>query len=1013
MPSLRKSRFWRLGRIYFRRFRITVWLVVLALLAAIIYLNQIGLPGFVKTRLLENLRARGLDLQFSRLRLRWFEGIVAENVLFGRADQVLSPQLRVAEVQVQINPKALAKLGLQIDSLILRKGRLVWPIPESDQLTRCLTIDNIQTDLRLLANDQWELDHFTADFAGARIKLSGAVTNASAVRDWKFLQAKHPAPPGTWQHRLRKLAEMIESIHFSAPPELMLDLRGDARDLQSFQARLDLSAPGGDTPWGTVNHGKFAARLFPAISNIPPRAEITLEAADAQTRWAVITNLHLALHLASVEGQAELVKADLFLSAGQVATRQGHAGSSRLTAQWTHTLTNPMPVSVSGQWLGERVETEWGSVGKIQLSAQGAKLSDAGPALTNSEAKVQDPFPSQAWWTNLQPFMLEWQCQATELASPKLDAEEIDLGGNWCAPELTITNLHAKLYQGEVDLRLALNVSTRLLEASAASRVDPHKFSPLLTEGGRRWLANYSWDNLPELNGAASVVLPEWTNRAPDWRAEVQPTLRLDGHCKISDGGAFRGVRFESAESHFTYSNMVWRLPDLTATRPEGRIYASHVSNDRTKDFYWRIGSTIDPMIMRSLFDTNQTRGLDLIHLTQPPVIAAEIWGRWHDPERTTFKGEVALTNFTVRGESISDFQTAMNYANRYLLLTGPRAQCGDQHARADSLAIDFNAQKIYITNGFGTVNPGVVTRAIGPKVARIMEPYRFDKPPTARVQGIIPMRREEDADLHFQVAGGPFHWWKFTLPHIDGDVHWVGQHLILTDVRADFYGGHAIGSAAFNFNPQHGVDYQYAVSTTNTLLRRLMDDLSTHTNHLEGFLNGTLQITHASSADWRQMTGFGNIDLSDGLIWDIPIFGIFSPVLNGISPGLGTSRASAATGFFVITNGVVRTDNLEIRSPALRLLYRGSVDLEGQLNARVEAELLRDVWGLGPVISTVFWPVTKMLEYKVTGSLGQPRSEPVFFLPRIVLMPFRSLKETVPQDSNANGPKGPPFRSD
>src|SRR5207237_8650277 len=132
-----------------------------------------------------------------------------------------------------------------------------------------------------------------------------------------------------------------------------------------------------------------------------------------------------------------------------------------------------------------------------------------------------------------------------------------------------------------------------------------------------------------------------------------------------------------------------------------------------------------------------------------------------------------------------------------------------------------------------------------------------------------------------------------------------------------------------------------------------------------------------------------------------------------GSSPGVVSGRASAATGSFVITNGVIRSDNLEIRSPAMRLDYRGAVDLQGQINARVEAELLRDVWGLGPIISTVFWPVTKMMEYKVTGSLTQPRSEPVFFLPRIVLMPFRGSKGIAPEEPISDGPSGPPFRSD
>ena len=63
-----------------RRLRITIWLVILALVGALAYLNQVGLPNVVKRPLLEKLRARGIDLQFSRLRLRWYHGIVADNV---------------------------------------------------------------------------------------------------------------------------------------------------------------------------------------------------------------------------------------------------------------------------------------------------------------------------------------------------------------------------------------------------------------------------------------------------------------------------------------------------------------------------------------------------------------------------------------------------------------------------------------------------------------------------------------------------------------------------------------------------------------------------------------------------------------------------------------------------------------------------------------------------------------------------------------------------------------------
>src|ERR1035441_7957904 len=132
----------------------------------------------------------------------------------------------------------------------------------------------------------------------------------------------------------------------------------------------------------------------------------------------------------------------------------------------------------------------------------------------------------------------------------------------------------------------------------------------------------------------------------------------------------------------------------------------------------------------------------------------------------------------------------------------------------------------------------------------------------------------------------------------------------------------------------------------------------------------------------------------------------MFSGVLNGMVPGLGSSRASAGTCSFIITNGVIRSDDLDIRSTGMRLQYRGTVDFQGQVNARVEAGLLRDIWLVGPVVSTVLWPVTKLFEYRVSGSLGQPKTDPVYIVPKGVFLPFhfpfhpfRSPRGVLPAD--------------
>src|SRR5439155_9814004 len=131
----------------------------------------------------------------------------------GRSHSLLTPQLTAREVQMQLNHHSLFRLQFDVDSLALRQGRLVWPILGSNQATRQLSVDSIQTQLRFLPGDQWALDHFTAKFAGATVQLFGNLTNASSIRDWG--RAQQAAPAGLWQNRLRQLADALERIHFA------------------------------------------------------------------------------------------------------------------------------------------------------------------------------------------------------------------------------------------------------------------------------------------------------------------------------------------------------------------------------------------------------------------------------------------------------------------------------------------------------------------------------------------------------------------------------------------------------------------------------------------------------------------------------------------------------------------------------------------------------------------------------------------------------------------------------
>ena len=61
------------------------------------------------------------------------------------------------------------------------------------------------------------------------------------------------------------------------------------------------------------------------------------------------------------------------------------------------------------------------------------------------------------------------------------------------------------------------------------------------------------------------------------------------------------------------------------------------------------------------------------------------------------------------------------------------------------------------------------------------------------------------------------------------------------------------------------------------------------------------------------------------------------------------------------------------------RLEYSGTVDLRGNVNARVTAQLLHNFPVFGPLVSPFLWPVSKLFEYHVTGTLENPKKDPVY----------------------------------
>lgn len=1014
-----QSRWWRISRRVFRWCRIGVWLLVLAVIIAAVWLNRVGLPDFLKEQLVTELRSRGISLQFTRMRLHWYRGIIADNVRVGKPADTNAPHLSATEAELLLSGNALLHRKLQLTGLALRGGRMTLPVWGTNDAPRELVVERIGGELRFAPPDEWELQNLHAEAFGVKLLLGGAVTNASALQRIKL--TRKPRQEKTAAAFWYDLIEKLERSQFEAPAEIVGRVYGDAQDPASFRASLKVSSPRVNSPWGRGTNVFVHAQLAPSSEGLFA-ADLKIQARDAVTRWGSASSLALDAHVAPSFTRWTPTNAFLSLAVENARTPWAKAGTLNLVARFT-----PSPADenaslahyilrahkVDSQWArAARLELEsdavltssnlWPTTAKARLHLNGAEGGSVRAGSGDIEASLELPSlaamefanTNVSWWTRLDRVRAGFSVKAGFVQSPRLDVQQLAFSADWGPPKLTLKDVRASLYDGEITGAAALDSQTRHLSATARTTVDPFKVRGLLATNTQRWLEQFTWEKPPLLQASAQVTLPPWTNgskafAAADWDNEVLSTLSVRG--EVNAGAAtYRTVPVTTATTSFTFSNLAWRLPDLVVTRPEGRAFIAHWGHSRTHEFTFDVDSTVDPKAIKPLLTRAEHEVVDLFVFTNMPHLRLQMAGRWHEPEKISFRAELAATNLNFRDLPVREVRTHLTMTNQQLVFIAPTIVRSEGTGRANAVRVDLVKQTVFIDNATGSLDPWAVTHAVGPATEHVMKPYRFLRAPQGRVHGLIDLGNLSRTDVHFHLGGGPFEWMNFKFQQLTGHVHWAGDFLTLSNMHGSLHGGTMDGSAFFHFGKQTPLAFRAAFSEIN--LETLVADFGSKSNHVEGSLNGVIVITNAIAEDLKSWFGYGNLAVNEGLLWNFPIFGLFSPMLNAVKEGAGNSRAKEAVATFTITNSVIYSSDLVIHASGMRLKGEGTVGFDTRVNGRMTAQLFRDTPGIGGLMATVLWPVTKIFEYKVTGTLGKPQAAPLY-IPGFIAQPFKTLR--------------------
>ena len=150
---------------------------------------------------------------------------------------------------------------------------------------------------------------------------------------------------------------------------------------------------------------------------------------------------------------------------------------------------------------------------------------------------------------------------------------------------------------------------------------------------------------------------------------------------------------------------------------------------------------------------------------------------------------------------------------------------------------------------------------------------------------------------------------------------------------------------------------------------------------HIE--MSGLLGTNTAS-----RLNGGGSVKVTEGHLLQMNLFAGLTSLLADKVPGVGyIVNQTDASADFTVSNGVLRTENMYLEGGLISLKGYGSYDIAADnLDLVVRVQFMKKESLMGMLLHPITFPFTKLLlEFKATGSVGDPKWDYVSILDRVL----------------------------
>jgi hypothetical protein len=449
-----------------------------------------------------------------------------------------------------------------------------------------------------------------------------------------------------------------------------------------------------------------------------------------------------------------------------------------------------------------------------------------------------------------------------------------------------------------------------------------------------------------------------------------QPQFKIIGHASAARF-TYKAIPFTDFSADFSWDGKRTLLRDIRLRHEKESLHADLM--EAPDDFRLDLDSTIDPGVLRA-FVSPELQQFFSEWQWLPPAVHLTLRGPDRHPEHWEGEGTLSLGRTRFRGVWMNSANSKIHFRDGAITYENFHIT-RDEGTATGSFTYDFKKHEVRVSEVKSSLHPAEAIFWIDPKLSKTVIPYKFRRPPNVTANGIYQFQCGKNTRLEIDVdasSGMDYVFLGKPLPfdRVAAKLVFTNDRLQISDLKATLFSGTTQGSTDISL-AKTDPHYSANISINRIDFARLTD-LYYQYKTAHGQLSGSYNFTGRDS-NARNMRGSGNIQVTNGDVFAIPVFGPLSEILNAVVPGTGYSIARKASASFTIKDGIIHTDDFEAAGKLFSMLGHGDIHF---LDDKLDFGVRMDAHGPGVLLK----PVYKLFEYVGEGSLNHPALHPKMF---------------------------------